>query len=238
MHETRMPHRQGYRDPRSHESSLTRLQDDVCGGHEINAGITRLGVGRNRYLRVQPGQEDLHVRHGRRDYPEGVSESADDVGPVGNEPGSATPTAQTFRERLYVSFWAWPLPLLLAGILAAEVHMGYPGIRAWLPYLVLLPLTGALMIRLGWTKVEVADGELWVGDAHLPVRFIEDAEVIPARDKRRALGPELDPSAFLVHRGWIPGAVRVWLDDENDPTPYWVVSTRHPEKLVKALTTP
>ena len=29
--------------------------------------------------------------------------------------------------------------------------------------------------------------------------------------------------------------MRIWLDDEDDPTPYWVVSTRHPEKLVEAV---
>ena len=31
--------------------------------------------------------------------------------------------------------------MLAAGLLAAEVHLGYPGVRAWLPYVLLLPLT-------------------------------------------------------------------------------------------------
>lgn len=79
------------------------------------------------------------------------------------------------------------------------------------------------------------DGELWAGDAHLPLRFVEDAEVIPPEEKRSALGPDLDPAAFLLHRPWIRTSVRIWLDDEDDPTPYWVVSTRHPEKLVEAV---
>jgi hypothetical protein len=29
--------------------------------------------------------------------------------------------------------------------------------------------------------------------------------------------------------------VQLWLDDEDDPTPYWVLSTRHPDRLVKAV---
>jgi hypothetical protein len=29
--------------------------------------------------------------------------------------------------------------------------------------------------------------------------------------------------------------VRVTVTDPQDPTPYWLVSTRHPEKLVEAL---
>jgi hypothetical protein len=122
-----------------------------------------------------------------------------------------------------------------AVLLAAEVHMGYPGVRAWLPYVVLVPLAIAVPLWLGRTKVEVTNDELWVGDAHLPLRFVEDAEVIPASEKRRALGPDLDPAAFIVHRPWIATAVRVWLDDENDPTPYWVISTRRPQELADRL---
>ncbi|GAA2340802.1 DUF3093 domain-containing protein [Saccharopolyspora halophila] len=151
-------------------------------------------------------------------------------------PGQAMPKgAAEYRERLYASWWTWPLPLIAAVLLAAEVHMGYPGVRAWLPYAVLVPLAIAVPLLLGRTKIEVTGGELWVGDAHLPLRFVEDAEVIARHEHRRALGPDLDPAAFMVHRSWVRTSVRVWLDDPDDPTPYWVVSTRHPEKLRRAL---
>jgi hypothetical protein len=33
----------------------------------------------------------------------------------------------------------------------------------------------------------------------------------------------------------VPGAVQVLLDDPADPTPYWLVSTRHPERLAATL---
>ena len=140
-----------------------------------------------------------------------------------------------FRERLYASWWTWPLPLIGAVLMAAQVHMGYPGVRAWLPYVVLVPLAIAIPLWLGRTRVEVRDDELWVGDAHLPLRFVEDVEVVPAKDKQRTLGPDLDPAAFVVQRPWVSTSVRVWLDDEDDPTPYWIVSTRRPEELAAAL---
>ena len=125
--------------------------------------------------------------------------------------------------------------MVAAVLLAAEVHMGYPGVRAWLPYLVLVPLAIAMPVWLSRTTIEISGGELWVDDAHLPLRFVEDVEVIPAADKRRALGPDLDPAAFLVHRPWVGTAIRVWLDDDNDPTPYWIISTRRPERLSELL---
>lgn len=143
--------------------------------------------------------------------------------------------APAFRERLYAAWWTWPLPLVAGVLLAAEVHMGYPGVRAWLPYAVLVPLAVAVPLWLGRTRVEVIGDELWVGDAHLPLRFVEDAEVVEPAAKRAALGPNLDPAAFVLHRPWVRSSVRVWLQDEDDPTPYWIVSTRRPEELVRLL---
>ena len=144
-------------------------------------------------------------------------------------------TGTTYRERLYVTWYWWPLPLVAAGLLAAEVHLGYPGVRAWLPYVLLLPVTALLLWRAGSTSVRVQDGELWVGNAHLPLRYVGETQVVPTKDKRRVLGPHLDPAAFVVHRGWIGSVVRLRQTDPEDPTPYWVISTRPPDRLVEAL---
>lgn len=141
----------------------------------------------------------------------------------------------TFRERLYVTWWLWPLPLLAAVLLAAEVHMGFPGVRSWLPYVVLLPLTIVLIVRMGATKVEVSGGELRVGEAHIPLTLLGDVEIISPADRRAAMGRELDPAAFVLHRGWIKPMVRVRVTDPEDPTPYWLISTRRPDELASAL---
>lgn len=150
--------------------------------------------------------------------------------------GDSTAAAPpTYTERLYVTWYWWLLPLVGAGLLAAEVHLGYPGLRAWLPYVVLLPLTALLIHRAGRVRIQVADGELRVGDAHVPLEFIGGVSTFGPKEKRKALGPHLDPAAFLLHRGWIGSLVLVELADENDPTPYWVFSTRHPDRLVEVL---
>jgi len=49
---------------------------------------------------------------------------------------------------------------------------------------------------------------------------------------RRVVGREGDPQAFVSIRPWIGPGVQLWLDDADDPTPYWVVSTRHPADVV------
>lgn len=144
-------------------------------------------------------------------------------------------SAESYRERLYVSWWAWPLPIIAAVLIAAEIHLGYPGVRSWLPYVLLVPLALLLLVAASRTPVQLSDGELRVADARLPVRFVGEVEVIGKGDKRKALGPDLDPAAYLIHRGWIGPVLRVHLTDEQDPTPYWLFSTRHPERLAELL---
>ncbi|WP_298176106.1 DUF3093 domain-containing protein [Saccharomonospora sp.] len=141
-------------------------------------------------------------------------------------------------ERLFVPLWHWPLPLIAAALLAAQVHYGYPSLPVWLPYVVFLVLAVAVTLVLGRTRIAVNgtdEPRLWVGDANLPLRYIAAVDVVSHKDKRQALGPELDPAAFCVHKPWIRTMVRVYLDDPEDPTPYWIFSTRHPERLATLL---
>lgn len=145
------------------------------------------------------------------------------------------PATPSHAERLYVTWYSWLLPLAAAGLMAATVHLGYPGLRSWLPYVLLLPLTALLIWRAGVAKVRVEGGELYVGTAHLPLEHVGEVEVFDAKDKRKVLGPHLDPSAFVLHRSWVRPIVRVQVTDPQDPTPYWVFSTRHPEKVASLL---
>lgn len=140
-----------------------------------------------------------------------------------------------FNEHLAVPLWWWPLGFGVATLLAAEVHMGYPGVRAWLPYLLTVPLTCVVLLRMGRHRVALRGEELRVGPAHVPVRHLGQIEVIRPDAKRRVLGPDLDPAAFVLHTGWVGPVLRVMLTDPADPTPYWVFSVRHAEQLAALL---
>ena len=77
--------------------------------------------------------------------------------------------------------------------------------------------------------------ELWAGPTHLPVSVITRSAEVPASAKSAALGRQLDPAAFVANRSWVGPLVLVVLDDPDDPTPYWLVSTRHPDRVISAL---
>ena len=148
--------------------------------------------------------------------------------------------AQTprYTERLTVAWWLWLPAIALVGLLAFEVFLLGPSLATFLPYLVLLPFATVVLWRLGRIQVAVQDDELLVDDARLPLRFVADATVLDPAAKRDLLGPYAEPYAFIVQRPWIPRAVQVHLNDPADPTPYWIVSSRHPDELVAALTVP
>lgn len=113
--------------------------------------------------------------------------------------------------------------------------MGYPGVRAWLPYLLMMPLAVAMLVRMGRYRIRVAEGELQVGPAHIALRHLGQIQVIPRAGKQRALGPNLDPMAFVLHRAWIGPLLRVDITDPQDPTPYWIFSVHRATDLAAVL---
>jgi hypothetical protein len=147
----------------------------------------------------------------------------------------ATSGSSGFDERLSVPWWWYLLAIGVGVLLGAEIHMGYPGVRSWIGYATLIPLFVLALVWLGRTRVQVAGGELQVGQARVPLRYVGRVEVVEKADKQLALGPELDPTAYLMHRGWVGPLVRVEITDPDDPTPYWIFSVRDPARIVAAL---
>jgi hypothetical protein len=148
---------------------------------------------------------------------------------------SAPPSLDGYAERLRLPWWWWLAGAVAAALLAMEVWMGSDGVRAWLPFAILLPATAVGLWWLGRIAVRVRGGELLVDDARLPVEFVSDAIALDAAGRREVLGVGADPLAFVVQRPWVAGAVQVVLDDPADPTPYWVVSSRHPVRLAAVI---
>jgi hypothetical protein len=148
-----------------------------------------------------------------------------------------TSAAIEYRERLRTPYWWYPLGLGVAGVLAAEFHIADYALTDWIPWGILLPFAVALTWFLGRSQLVISDGELRIRGAHVPLRFITGVVRLDDRSLRRLVGRDGDPRAFVSIRPWIGPGVQLLLDDEDDPTPYWVVSTRHPDEVVRLLNT-
>jgi hypothetical protein len=157
----------------------------------------------------------------------------------------ATTQTVRYRERLWVPWWWWLPGLGLGALIAYEVTLGVRSLPGWLPFAVLLPVAAAVLVWFSRSEVRVvspgpgtaseAGPELWVNEAHLPVGVVARSAEVPRSAKSAALGRQLDPAAYVVHRAWIGPMILLVLDDPDDPTPYWLISTRHPDRVLAAL---
>jgi hypothetical protein len=152
--------------------------------------------------------------------------------PAGPQAAPPAP-ASTFRERLSPALWVWASVLMLALMTAlaawpfGPIAVVVTGVLAVSTLLVTMLVTAPV--------VTVTGGELIAGRARIPVSMLGDATALDADGWRYALGPGLDTRAYLCMRGWIPVGVRVDLVDPDDPTPYWLISSRRPAALVAAI---
>lgn len=145
-----------------------------------------------------------------------------------------------YRERLTVPWWWWPPAFGLAALIALEVNRAARDLPDWISFAVLCAIAAGVLIWFGRFEVRVTAGQdgvpvLWAGPAHLPADIISRSAQIPVTAKSAALGRQLDPAAYVLHRAWVGPMVLVVLDDPDDPTPYWLVSSRHPERVLAAL---
>ena len=139
----------------------------------------------------------------------------------------------TYRERLSPSAAMWLLPPVGAFMAGASLFPLGIGLAAAVAIVVAV----AVVLALLWTQPEITvePAGLRAGKAFLEAEHLGEIEPLDAVATRAALGPELRADAWLLQRSWIRTAVRVGVRDEADTTPYWVVSTRHPADLARAL---
>lgn len=84
-------------------------------------------------------------------------------------------------------------------------------------------------------RIQVTEDYLSVANARIERKFIRDVQVIGPNDVFAARGRDLDSRAWIHFQGSVNWLLKVDIADPNDPTPYWLFSTRNPEELKEAL---
>jgi hypothetical protein len=143
--------------------------------------------------------------------------------------------APAYAERLGVPFRWWVQGVMLVATFWLALVVALPGVWAWVITAVLLGLLALLLLSYGGARLVVADGWLQAGRARIEGRYLGAATPLDAEATRRIAGTEADARAYLLLRPYLKRAVRVEITDPADPTPYWLVSSRHPDRLVEAL---
>ncbi|MBL3700379.1 DUF3093 domain-containing protein [Leucobacter luti] len=145
----------------------------------------------------------------------------------------ASPATPAYRERLVPG----PGLFLALLLLVPAVALITTPINAALaiPVGVLVFLIAAITLLLLAPTVRVVGDRLVAGHAEIPVAQLGDMQLLGSEALRAAIGPGLDARSFLLVRGWIHRGVKIDNIDPADPAPYWIITTRHPQKLADAI---
>ena len=100
--------------------------------------------------------------------------------------------------------------------------------------LVLTFVVVALMISKS-AGISLGSGRLTVRHASIDTKYISAAEVFQGEQAFLERGRNLDARAYVHFQGSVKSLLKVTISDPEDPTPYWLISTRNPEELKAAL---
>lgn len=76
---------------------------------------------------------------------------------------------------------------------------------------------------------------LFVGKAKVDTALLGQVQLISFKESRYERGPKLHARAFSSFQPSAKYMLKVHLTDANDPTPYWLFSTRNPRKIMELL---
>lgn len=139
-----------------------------------------------------------------------------------------------YRERVSPSIWVYAAGVMII----PAVFVVFMPINMLVGAILGLALYGGYLIALytGSPIIEVDRTTLRVGSAQVPLQHVGEAYAHPTVEEARLqAGPKLDARAWTCLRGWCGTSARVEIADDNDPIPYWLFSTRHPEAVVAAI---
>ena len=118
---------------------------------------------------------------------------------------------------IYLTFWA-PFGNLLAAVVS-----------------ILISIALIYSAKKSVLEIVLINNWLYVGNAKIECKHIKKVTALPKEEFLKLRGQNADPAAFNATRFWVSTGVKVELKDKNDPTPYWLIATRKPNKLAEAL---
>jgi hypothetical protein len=153
------------------------------------------------------------------------------VGVTDSRPQTAS---DQYREQLRTPLWWYLAGLFVAALLGAEFAFAIPSWWSWLIAAVITLSSVVIVWRMSSGRVVVTADQLIAGERSVVLGDIEYAVPLSREELRRLVGRHGDPVAFNYIRGWIGPGMQLVLGPRCSE-PYWVVSSRHPQRLADAL---
>ena len=140
-----------------------------------------------------------------------------------------------YDERLHVPLRWWVKATMFVASIWLAFVVALPSSVAWGAAGVVGATVVGLFLSYGSARVRVQDGVLHAGRAHIPVALTADPTPLDPGPTHLLAGRDAHAQAYLLLRPYLKRAVLVRVTDPADPAPYWLVSTRRPDDLARAL---
>lgn len=139
-----------------------------------------------------------------------------------------------FQSRDNWPIWLWLFLSFLAGSLSIAVQAALGNNWALITLLIeiLLLLWASIKTPL---EIAINGDELRIGNATISSKFIQTITPLTAQEMALVRGRDADPRCWMALRFWVPTGVKIVINDEQDPTPYWLVSIKKAAALATAI---
>jgi hypothetical protein len=143
-------------------------------------------------------------------------------------------SATTFREVIRPPLWLIAFVYFMLFSLALAIWAAFDN-RAAIISAIFAIVIGAIALYAMKGEITCDGQELRVGRAHIGYEFCGEITVLTRAEFLRARTREVDPAAHLALFFWISEGVKMEVNDPRDPTPYWLISTKHGKDIKQAL---
>lgn len=141
-----------------------------------------------------------------------------------------------FAERLSVPLRWWVQGTMLVATFWLALVVAVPLAAAWTVTGLALLVMIALLVSYGAARISVDSDVLRAGRARISTEHVGAVTALDAEAMRLQAGRDADVRAYLLLRPYLERGVRIDLTDPSDPAPYWLISSRRPDRLAASLT--
>jgi hypothetical protein len=81
--------------------------------------------------------------------------------------------------------------------------------------------------------LELTSERLIAGRANIEIKYLKKMEVLSQEEMSFNRGAGIDPQAYLALRFWVKRGLKIEIADQRDPTPFWLISSKNPERFLE-----
>ena len=133
--------------------------------------------------------------------------------------------------------WPWWFSFLVLGLDFSIVIALWAGLGNNAALIGLITTVGLSIFFYQFTSLTIErDGNvLRVGGAAIELQYLGEIEVLDRQQMQHFLREGFNPRAFYAMRFWVKAGIKISIVDSRDPTPYWVLSSKHTAETVRLI---